>query len=131
VFRLSPLAAAAFVPALVLAFLVRFLVDWTVALAAFWTTRVSAINQIHYMAVLFFSGQIAPLAVLPRPLQVAANILPFRWTVGFPVELLLGRVTGPRILAGFAVQGAWLLAGALLVRYVWRASVKRYSAVGA
>jgi ABC-2 type transport system permease protein len=130
-FRLTPLAAAAFIPALVLAFLVRFLVDWTVALAAFWTTRVTAINQIHYMAVLFFSGQIAPLTVLPQPLQIAAHVLPFRWTVGFPVELLLGRLSPAQILTGFAVQAGWLVAGALLVKFVWRASVKRYSAVGA
>jgi ABC-2 type transport system permease protein len=128
---LTWLAAAAFIPALLLAFLVRFLVDWTVALAAFWTTRVTAINQIHYMAVLFFSGQIAPLTVLPRPLQIVANILPFRWTVGFPVELLLGRLTPAQIGAGFAIQAAWLLGGALLVRLAWRASIKRYSAVGA
>jgi ABC-2 type transport system permease protein len=130
-FRLTPLAAAAFIPALVLAFLVRFLVDWTVALAAFWTTRVTAINQIHYMAVLFFSGQIAPLTVLPQPLQIVAHVLPFRWTVGFPVELLLGRLSPAQILTGFAVQAGWLVAGALLVKFVWRASVKRYSAVGA
>jgi ABC-2 type transport system permease protein len=130
-FRLTPLAAAAFIPALVLAFLVRFLVDWTVALAAFWTTRVTAINQIHYMAVLFFSGQIAPLTVLPQPLQIVAHVLPFRWTVGFPVELLLGRLSPAQILTGFAVQAGWLAAGALLVKFVWRASVKRYSAVGA
>ncbi len=124
-------AAAAFVPALVLAFLLRFLVDWTVALAAFWTTRVTAINQIHFMAVLFFSGQIAPLAVLPRPLQVAATVLPFRWTIGFPVELALGRLTPAQILSGFGAQAGWLLAAAAILRFAWRASVKRYSAVGA
>jgi ABC-2 type transport system permease protein len=123
--------AAAFVPALVLAFLVRFLVEWVVALAAFWTTRVSAVNQIHYMAVLFFSGQIAPLAVLPRPLQIVATILPFRWTVGFPVELILGRLTTAQVLTGFAAQAAWLAAAAVLLRFAWRFSVKKYAAVGA
>ena len=130
-FKLTLWMAAAFVPAVVLGFFVRFLVEWTIALAAFWTTRVTAINQIHYMAVLFFSGQIAPLTVLPRPLQIAASILPFRWTVGFPVEILLGRLTAAQIGTGLAIQGAWLLAGALLVKFAWRASVKRYSAVGA
>jgi ABC-2 type transport system permease protein len=130
-FKVMAWAVAAFVPALVLAFLVRFLVDWTVALAAFWTTRVTAINQIHFMAVLFFSGQIAPLAVLPRALQVVATILPFRWTIGFPVELLLGRLTSAQALTGFAAQAAWLLASAVLLKLAWRASVKNYSAVGA
>ncbi len=128
-FRLTTIAL--FIPALVIAFLVRFLVEWTVALAAFWTQRVTAINQIHYMAALFFSGQIAPLSVLPKPLQVAATVLPFRWTVGFPVELVLGRLTPAEILTGFAVQAGWLAAAAVIVRFAWRASVKNYSAVGA
>jgi viologen exporter family transport system permease protein len=130
-FHFQLTTAALFVPALVMAFLVRFLVEWTVALAAFWTQRVTAINQIHYMAMLFFSGQIAPLSVLPKPLQVAATVLPFRWTVGFPVELVLGRLTQAEILTGFAFQAGWLAAAALIVRFAWRASVKNYSAVGA
>jgi ABC-2 type transport system permease protein len=128
-FRLG--IVATFLPALVLAYLVRFLVDWTVALAAFWTTRVTAINQIHFMAVLFFSGQIAPLTVLPRPLQIVATILPFRWTIGFPVELVLGRLTPAQVATGLAAQAAWLISAALLLKFAWRASVKRYSAVGA
>jgi ABC-2 type transport system permease protein len=60
-----------------------------------------------------------------------AHILPFRWTIGFPVEILLGRLTPAQVLTGFAIQAAWLLVGALLVKFAWRASVKRYSAVGA
>ncbi|HSA95183.1 MAG TPA: ABC-2 family transporter protein [Acidobacteriota bacterium] len=130
-FRPAWWTAAAFIPALVLGFLVRFLTDWTVALAAFWTTRVSAINEIHYMAVLFFSGQFAPLTVLPHFFQVVASILPFRWTIGFPVELLLGRLTPGQVWAGFGMQAAWLLAAAAILRFAWRASVKRYTAVGA
>ena len=129
-FKLTLWMAAAFVPAVVLGFFVRFLVEWTIALAAFWTTRVTAINQIHFMAMLFFSGQIAPLAVLPRPLQVVATILPFRWTVGFPVEIVLGRLTPGQVFTGFAVQAAWLIAALAILKLAWRASVKNYSAVG-
>ncbi len=129
-FKTTAGAAAAFVPAMVLAFLVRFLIDWTVALAAFWTTRVSAINQIYYMAVLFFSGQIAPLALLPGPLRTLATVLPFRWTVGFPVELILGRLTPGQTLAGFAMQAGWLAVGWTVLRFAWRTSAKHYTAVG-
>jgi ABC-2 type transport system permease protein len=66
------------IPALVLAFLLRFLLEWTLAQAAFWTTRVSAINQSYFVMMLFLSGQVAPLALFPPWLQVAASILPFR-----------------------------------------------------
>ena len=130
-FSPAPWAIAAFLPALFLAFLVRFLLEWTLALAAFWTTRVSAVNQAYFIALLFFSGQMAPLTLLPRPLQIIAAILPFRWTTSFPVELLLGRVSFPQALIGMGVQCAWLCLCLLLLRLVWRAGLRVYTAVGA
>jgi len=129
--HLVPWAAMAFVPVLILAFIVRFLVEWTLAMAAFWTTRVSAINQMYFVVVLFLSGQVAPLELFPFPIQVVAAILPFRWTIGFPVELLLGRLTPIEALTGFAVQVAWLALSLALLRIIWRAGVRLYSAVGA
>jgi len=114
-----------------LAFLVRFLVEWTLALAAFWTTRMSAINQMYFVVTLFLSGQVAPLSLFPVPLQIVASLLPFRWMIAFPVELLLGRLTPVEALTGFAAQGIWLTLSLALLRIVWRAGVRIYSAVGA
>ncbi len=124
-------AVAAFVPALLLAFILRFLLEWTLALAAFWTTRTGAINQIYFVLVLFLSGQIAPIALFPYPIRVAATVLPFRWMIGFPVELLLGRLTLGDALTGLMAQAAWLGVSLVLLRIVWRAGVRVYSAVGA
>ncbi len=128
---LSWWALAAFLPAVLLAFLVRFLLEWTLAQAAFWTTRVSAINQVYFVLLLFLSGQIAPISLFPRPIQVAAYILPFRWMIGFPVELILGKLTPLEALEGLGVQLIWLLIALGLIRIVWRAGVRIYSAVGA
>ena len=122
---------AVFIPVLLLAFLVRFFLEWTLALAAFWTTRIGAINQTYFVLMLFLSGQIAPLALLPSPVQVVAGILPFRWMIGFPVELLLGRLTLAETVTGLGAQLAWLLISFILLRIVWRAGVRIYSAVGA
>ena len=122
---------AAFVPVVLLAFLVRFVTEWTLALAAFWTTRVSALNQAYFMAMLFFSGQLAPLELLPSPVRAVAFVLPFRWTIGFPAELVLGRLTPVQVLTGVAMQLIWLGAGLALMRIVWRAGLKVYTAVGA
>ncbi len=123
-FRFDPWAVAAFIPVILLAFVVRFLTEWTLALAAFWTTRVSAMNQMYFMAMLFFSGQIAPLELLPHPVRAIAFALPFRWTIGFPTELLLGRLTPVQVLTGVGMQAAWLVAGLVLMRSVWRAGLK-------
>lgn len=127
----TPWAAAAFAPAVLLAFAVRFLLEWTLALAAFWTTRVSALNRVYYVALLFLSGQMAPLSLLPQPIRVLASILPFRWTTSFPVELLMGRVTWQETLAGLGIQAAWIILCLVLLRFVWRAGVRVFTAVGA
>jgi ABC-2 type transport system permease protein len=127
----APWALVASVPVLALAFLVRFLLEWALAQVAFWTTRVNATNQAYFVAVLFLSGQMAPLTLFPWPVQVVAAVLPFRWLIGFPVELLLGRLTVVQAMTGLGAQAIWLLMALVLVRLVWRAGVKVYSAVGA
>jgi ABC-2 type transport system permease protein len=119
-----------FTPALLLAFLVRFLLEWTLALSAFWTTRVSAINQTYFILLLFLSGQIAPLMLLPHLIQIIAKILPFYWMIGFPVGILMGQITYIDILTGLGAQIAWLVAALILLHTVWNAAVRIYSAVG-
>jgi ABC-2 type transport system permease protein len=123
-------AVLAFIPSLVLAFLVSFLIEWTLALAAFWTTRVSAINQLYFVLVLFLSGQIAPISLFPGWLQTIAAVLPFQYMVGFPVELVLGRLTPLQAAEGVGAQVVWVLISLGLVRLVWRSAVRVYSAVG-
>ena len=114
-----------------MSFIVRFLLEWTLALVAFWTTRVSAINQSYFVLMLFLSGQIAPLTLLPQPVQIIADVLPFRWVIGFPVELLLGKLSPVDALIGLGAQAAWIIVGYVLLRIVWKAGTRVYSAVGA
>lgn len=121
----------AFVPALVLAMLLRFVVEWTVSLAAFWVTRVGALNQAYFVVSLFLSGQVAPLELFPPALGLVASALPFRWMVAFPVETLLGRLTLGETLLGYAAQLAWIGVTLVVLRFGWRAGIRRYSAVGA
>jgi ABC-2 type transport system permease protein len=129
-FHFVPWAVVAAVPALVLAFLLRFFIEWCLALAAFWMTRVNAINQTYFVAMLFLSGQVAPLELMPGWIQTIAAILPFRWMIAFPLELLLGRLTPIETIEGFAIQVAWIGLGWILMRTVWRAGVRAYAAVG-
>jgi ABC-2 type transport system permease protein len=120
----------AFVPALVLAYLLRFLLEWTLALSAFWSTRTSALNQIYFTAMFFFAGRLAPLDLFPAWMQTLANALPFRWMVYFPVELLIGRLDVSAALRGLTMQAIWLAVVIVFLNVVWRAGVRQFSAVG-
>ncbi|MDQ6669187.1 MAG: ABC-2 family transporter protein [Chloroflexota bacterium] len=123
-------ALAAFAPALLLAFVVRFLNGWMLALSAFWLTRTQALIQAYLLLLLFLGGQAMPLSLLPDWVQTVAWLSPFRWILAFPTELLIGRLTPAETLAGFGMQLLWAVASLLLLRLCWRAAVRRYSAVG-
>jgi ABC-2 type transport system permease protein len=124
-------AAAALVPVLLLAFALRFVFEWVLALTAFWTTRVIALNQAYGAVLLFFAGRFAPNDLLPGPLEQLAWCLPFRWMVAFPVELAIGRVTPRDALQGALIQMTWLGLVLLALRLGWRAALRRFTAVGA
>lgn len=124
-------ALAAFVPAIILAYLMRFAIEWAVALLAFWVTDTSGLNNLYYVTGMFLTGKVAPLALMPEWVQLAATILPFRWMVAFPVELLLGRVSQAEAMTGLAAQAIWLALALGILSLCWKRAVRSYSAVGA
>jgi viologen exporter family transport system permease protein len=123
-------ALVGFAPAVLLAFVVRFLNGWLVALSAFWLTRTQAVIQAYLLLVLFLGGQAMPLSLLPSWVQTIAFLSPFRWILAFPTELLIGRLTPAETLTGFGMQLLWTVVSLFLLRRCWRAAVRRYSAVG-
>lgn len=124
----------AFIPALLLGALLRFLVGYSLALLAFWSTRADALLALHDSLIFLLGGVVAPAALLPDLIQSAALALPFRYMVGFPVEVLLGTGSNPGIgddlWIGFVVQAAWVMLAVLAARMMWRAGLRRYEAVG-
>ena len=124
-------AVVALAPVLLLAFVLRFVTTWTVALAAFWLTRTDAVAQAYLRVLLFLGGEVAPLALLPAWARAAAWVSPFPWLLGFPAELLAGRLAPAQALTGVAMQLLWVALSILLAWVCWRAALRRYTAAGA
>lgn len=112
------------------AYLIRSVNQWMLGLVTFWTTRVGAIFQLYITAETLFSGRLVPLSLMPHWLQTMANFLPFQWTFQFPILVLIGKLSVPHMLLGLVAQLGWILGGFLLLRFVWAACVRHYSAVG-
>lgn len=129
-FDLDPLSVALFLPALAMGFLLRFLFEWTLAMAAFWTTRVTAINQSYFSVQMLLSGRVAPISLLPSWVAAAAGFLPFYYASGFPVEVALGRLSTDQVLRGFGIQLVWITVAAAVISLVWRRSARKFTAVG-
>ncbi|HEY8483531.1 MAG TPA: ABC-2 family transporter protein [Longimicrobiales bacterium] len=117
--------------AIALAAAIRFLTSYVTGLLAFWTTRATALYELHWGISLFLSGRIAPLSLLPPGVSAVAAVLWFPYMLAFPVEVLTGTVaTTEELVRGFAWQLAWLALWSLAYRLVWRQGLKRYGAVG-
>ena len=122
--------AVLFLPALLLAWMLRFFWGYWLALLAFWATRADALLALQDALVFLLAGQVAPVALLPGLLQTAATWLPFRYMVGFPVEILTGQLTAEAIRTGFTLQLSWLAVAVGLTALLWRRGLRRYAAVG-
>src|SRR6266508_1551 len=119
------------VPAVLMGFLVGFLLSAAITSLAFWTTRVYSIHEFYYAMILLFSGQFVPLPLMPKLIQDIAQYLPFQLLIYFPIQLILGKLTSAQIIQGYVVGTIWLVVAVSIFTWVWRNGVKRFSAVGA
>jgi ABC-2 type transport system permease protein len=111
------------------AYLIRSLNQSSIGMVTFWTTRVGPIFELYITVELLLSGRLVPMSLMPDWVQSIAGVLPFYSTFGFPIEALVGNLSTERLLGGLAVQAFWIIVGAVLLRFVWRYAIKRYSAV--
>jgi ABC-2 type transport system permease protein len=77
-----------------------------------------------------FSGYLVPLEALPHWVRGAANVLPFRFMLGFPVETLVGLLGRREALHALAAQWGYVAFFGLAALGVWRVGLRRFSAYG-
>jgi ABC-2 type transport system permease protein len=112
------------------AYLIRCMVVSLLGLITFWTTRVGAIYDLYFALELVLSGRLVPMPLMPAWVQHLAFYLPFQWAFYFPINALTGTPTLAALLAGLGIQLAWILAGLLLLSFLWRFAIRRFSSVG-
>lgn len=110
----------------------RFLIGYGFGLLAFWTNRAASIYMLYEGIHLFLAGRIAPLSMFPEPLAQLSMWFPFYATVGFPVDLMTGKLAGSpeTIIQGFVQQLFWIVILALVLRWEWKRGLRKYSAAG-
>lgn len=112
-----------------LAFSLRFLMQYTYAMFAFWTERATAIEQFSLLFYLFLSGMIAPLNVFPPFVREIALWTPFPYMIHFPASILMGLEVN--LLRSFCTILGWGAIFFVLNRWLWRRGLKQYSGMGA
>jgi ABC-2 type transport system permease protein len=122
---------AAFALAVAAGFALSNAMSTAFAMIAFWSTLSGNVYGLWIGVGQFLAGWIAPLALFPEWFRQVAALLPFRATLGFPVEILTGQLDTAEIGFGFAVAAGWTLVFTIVYRILWRRGLRRYEAVGA
>jgi ABC-2 type transport system permease protein len=129
-FPLTAVNVLFFIVAMLLAFTLNFLLFWCVGLAGFWLTEIGFLFEAVRIVIIALSGGIFPLAVFGPGAERVLALLPFRFTIQFPTELLCGRIPLESVAPSFAVAVFWILALTALSQIVWRRGIRRFAAVG-
>ena len=115
--------------AISLAFILRFIIQYTLAMFAFWIERSAAIEQIWFLLYIFLSGYIAPLEVFPESVRQAVLWTPLPYVLHFPATLLIG---WPEDVGhSFFVTLLWIAIFFGCNRFLWRRGLRHYSGMGA
>ena len=111
--------------------LVRMLISGSISLTGFWLEDVTTLNLILNGGIwALLGGMIVPVATFPEHIRKFAELLPYRYMLSFPIEILTGRLSTAEIWQGFGVIAVWSGIFALSMRFIWKRGLKVYSAYG-
>lgn len=127
----DPARLSIFILSLVGAWLLTFFALLLIGALGLFLEKSLSIMDVYLGVYGLFSGYLVPLELLPEWVQRIAEILPFRYMLAFPVELLIGKYDTERALIELALQWAFTVVVILAAVRVWKAGIRRYEAYGA
>jgi ABC-2 type transport system permease protein len=110
---------------------VGFLLDFLTGSLAFWIQDVKGVIQAKVLVGAFLAGQVIPLELFPPGFETFLRIQPFRYTLSFPLEILVGGLSRSELAWGFAWQAGYCIVLWNCYRLIWRAGLRVYAAAGA
>lgn len=119
-----------FIITLILAQILRFMMAYTIAIGALITTKINSLLSMNDTMIFLLAGQAVPTVLLPGIIQNISNVLPYRYMLGFPIEILLGKLSFDEIVIGLVIQCAYIVVICVIQRIVWKCGLKKYTAYG-
>lgn len=126
----EPTQLALLVPSLAMGWTITFCILFALGSLAFFVTRAMALLNVYFGLFSLFSGYLLPIPLLPPVIRQLAEVLPFRFMLSAPIELMTRHLDGRQLAMLLAGQLAWTIASVLLALWVFGRGVKRFEAVG-
>ena len=126
----DPALIAIFVLGVALAWAITFLIQASIGALGFHIESSYSVSELYFGLFSVFSGYLIPLELFPHWVQRVNAWLPFRFQMGFPVEVMIGHLSRAQALRELGVSAAWVAAFFVILNLLWRSGVKRYQAYG-
>ena len=121
---------ALWLPCIIGAWLGAFFTNVAVGTLCFFMESSLKVMQVALACQMVFSGYLIPLDLFPPVLRGVAELMPFRYQIGLPVEVMTGMYGVPEALRLIAIQWAWAAALLFITLVSWKLGVKRFQAFG-
>lgn len=115
---------------LLMAFFVNYLMNFSFGLLAFYVTNMWGVSHLKEAVLLFFSGQLIPIAFFPIVLQKVMQFFPFSSLNYIPVMIYLKKVTGTALLQSLGTQILWIALLYLLSKWLWNRAINKLVILG-
>ena len=119
-----------FLVTIVLAIALNFLLFYSISAISFWIVEVGFLFEGIRIITILLSGGIFPLEVFGERFMQVVNLLPFKYTVSFPINVLNGKTDPADIVVGILVQCLWIIIFLAVSNLLWRVGSRRFVAVG-
>lgn len=89
-----------------------------------------ALFELYYFPMLFLSGQIFPVQLLPPWAQTLAQYLPFYYTTNLPVDIVIGHIKPENAYMPLLIQFMFIAITYGISKILWVKGLKQFSGVG-
>ena len=107
-----------------------FIFSYILGLLGFWTPDIWAPRFLSFVIIEFFAGGLFPLDILPKPLFMLSQSLPFYYFIYFPIKVYLGQLSPMAVGTGLFVGALWVMALWYGARLIWIKGLRLYTAEG-
>jgi ABC-2 type transport system permease protein len=112
------------------AWLITFLVNVLMGTLSLYLESSLKVMNVYFAVFMVMSGYFIPVELFPHWLQRVSDWLPFRYQIGFPVELATGVYDRLHALLMLGKQVAFVAVLWILAAALWKRGLKRFTAYG-
>lgn len=116
--------------AMVGAWAITFFASFAIGSLAFYFESSLKVMEVWLTLFFVFSGYVAPVDLFPAWLRGLADVLPFRYQIALPVEILTSACGWDAALSLIARQWTWVAVLVVAALLLWRGGLKRFAAYG-